>query len=228
MSDNLKYRIFIVEDDFVIAETVAKSLVSWGFDTRRVEDFQHVLAEFEEYQPHLVLMDISLPFFNGYHWCTQIRKISKVPIVFVSSANDKMNIVMAINMGGDDFVTKPFEIEVLTAKISAIFRRSYDYIHNSDTICCNDSILNTNDATLTFGTEKIDLTRNEYRILYTLMQNKGKIVSRDALIRALWETDCYIDENTLSVNVARLRKKTDAIGLTNFINTKKGLGYIVE
>lgn len=183
---------------------------------------------FSEYSPHLVLMDIGLPFYNGFYHCSEIRRISKVPVVFLSSASDNMNIVMAMNMGGDDFIAKPFDLTVLMAKIQAILRRTYDFSSETNVITHKGAMLNISDATLSFNGEKIDLTKNEYRILLTLLENKGKVVSRDFLMNKLWETDSYVDENTLTVNVSRLRKKLENSGLTDFIVTRSGMGYIVE
>lgn len=192
------YKIFMVEDDEIIARSIREHLQAWNYDVCCVEDFSNVVAEFVRFDPQLVLMDITLPFFNGYHWCSEIRKISKVPVIFLSSAADNMNIVMAVNMGADDFIPKPFDLEVLTVKIQAM---------------------------LTYQEQKIELTKNEFRILEILMENKEKVVSRETLMTKLWESDNYVDENTLSVNVNRLRKKLEALGLEEFILTKKGIGY---
>ena len=222
------HRILIVEDDGVIAGAIRRHVETWGFEARAVSDFQNVLREFVQYDPQLVLLDISLPFFSGYHWCGEIRKISKVPVIFLSSASDNMSIVMAVGMGADDFIAKPFDLTVLTAKIQAVMRRAYDFSVRSDIIEHRGAILNAADATLHFNGQKIDLTRNEYRILLTLMEGRGKVVGREALRQRLWETDSFGDENTLSVNVARLRRKLEAAGLIGFIETKKGLGYLVE
>lgn len=222
------YRVFIAEDDRGIADALAKHLGKWGLKVRCAEDFSGVAEEVFAFSPHIVLMDISLPFYNGYHWCTEIRRVSSVPIIFISSASDNMNIVMAMNMGGDDFIAKPFDLSVITAKIQAMLRRTYDFAGTAGLIEHRGAALNTSDAVLTYNGEKIDLTKNEYRILQLLMENKGKIVSRESLMNRLWETDSYVDENTLSVNVARLRKKLEKAGLENFIATKVGMGYIVE
>ncbi len=222
------YRIYIAEDDEGIARSVCKGLSEWELETKCAVDFRHISEEITEYQPHLVLLDITLPFFNGFYWCGEIRRTSRVPIVFISSASDNMNIVMAMNMGGDDFIAKPFDMSVLVAKIQALLRRSYDFAQQVGVIEHRGANLNTADATLTVGENRIDLTKNEYRILQTLLENKGRVVSREKLMNRLWETDCFIDENTLTVNVARLRKKLDAAGLTGFIATKVGMGYIVE
>lgn len=195
------------------------------YDVCCVEDFSNVVAEFVRFDPQLVLMDITLPFFNGYHWCSEIRKISKVPVIFLSSAADNMNIVMAVNMGADDFIPKPFDLEVLTVKIQAMLRRSYDFAGTGSMLEHKGAILNLNETTLTYQEQKIELTKNEFRILEILMENKEKVVSRETLMTKLWESDNYVDENTLSVNVNRLRKKLEALGLEEFILTKKGIGY---
>lgn len=222
------YRVMIVEDDDIIAGTVKKHLEQWQYSVHIVSDLSNVIGEFTEYSPHIVLMDIKLPFYNGYHWCSEIRKVSKLPIMFLSSASDNMNIVMAMNMGGDDFISKPFDLHVLIAKIQAILRRTYDFSTSSNLLEHRGAILNINDNSISYNGEKVELTKNEYKILQTLLENKNKTVSRDNLMIKLWETDNYVEENTLNVNVTRLRKKLESIGLNNFIKTKKGLGYIIE
>lgn len=219
------YKIFMVEDDEIIARSIREHLQAWNYDVCCVEDFSNVVAEFVRFDPQLVLMDITLPFFNGYHWCSKIRKISKVPVIFLSSAADNMNIVMAVNMGADDFIPKPFDLEVLTVKIQAMLRRSYDFAGTGSMLEHKGAILNLNETTLTYQEQKIELTKNEFRILEILMENKEKVVSRETLMTKLWESDNYVDENTLSVNVNRLRKKLEALGLEEFILTKKGIGY---
>lgn len=222
------YRIFIVEDDPGIAEAISRQAQSWGFEVHIVCDLRDVMTEFAQFSPHLVLLDITLPFFNGYHWCSAIRKVSKVPIVFISSAADNMNIVMAMSMGADDFIAKPFDGNVLMAKIQAILRRSYDFAPDAQVIEHRGAILDTGDNSLFYSGGKIPLTKNEYRILLCLMRERGKVVSREKLMEKLWETDSFVDENTLTVNVGRLRKKLAAAGLEDFITTKFGVGYIVE
>ena len=221
------YKIFIAEDDDGIANAVIKRLVEWDFEVRRAESYQNVLGEFREFSPHVVLLDISLPFYNGFHWCSEIRKISTCPVMFISSSSDNLNIITAMNMGGDEFIAKPFDLSVLIAKIQALLRRTYDFAENIGVIEHKGAVLNTADATLTAFGERVELTKNEYRILETLLENKGKVVSRERLMNRLWETDRFVDENTLSVNVARLRKKLEAAGLADFITTKVGMGYIV-
>lgn len=223
-----KYRILIVEDDEVIAHSIQKLMGDWGWEACCVEDFSKVLDTFASYNPHLVILDIALPACNGFYWCMEIRKISRVPVVFLSSASDNMNIVIAMNMGGDDFIAKPFDRNVLAAKIQAILRRTYDFPANTELIAHKGAVLNTADATLTYEGQHIDLTKNDYKILKMLLENKGKTVSRDALMTRLWETDCFVDENTLTVNITRLRKKLEQAGLTDFIVTRKGMGYLIS
>lgn len=222
------YRIFIVEDDRGIAQAIQEQAEMWGLQAKCAGDFRNVLAEFAGYDPHLVLLDISLPFYNGYHWCSEIRQVSKVPIIFISSASDNMNIVMAMNMGADDFIAKPFDQSVLIAKVQAILRRAYDYAGGVPVLEHRGALLNTGDGTLTYQGENIDLTKNEYRILLALMRSKGSVVSRERLMELLWEGDSFVDENTLTVNVNRLRKKLDRAGLTSFITTKFGVGYLIS
>ena len=222
------YRILIVEDDAGIAEAVSEQAKMWNFETHNVTNFRNVMAEFAEFDPHLVLMDIGLPFFNGYYWCGEIRKVSRVPVIFISSASDNMNIVMAMNMGGDEFVEKPFDLSVVMAKVQAVLRRAYAFRGTMDVLEHAGVMLNVNDATVTCGSQSVELTKNEFRILKLLMENSGRIVSRENLITRLWESDEFIDDNTLTVNVARLRKKLEEIGAENWIQTKKGIGYIVE
>jgi len=226
--DNPVYKLLIVEDDLGIAQAIQTQASMWNFDVRIVENFRDVTGEVTSFSPHIILLDITLPFFNGYHWCSEIRKISSVPVIFISSAADNMNIIMAMNMGGDDFVAKPFDLSVLTAKIQALLRRTYDLSGKVPMLEHRGAILNLYDTTMTYNGEKIELTKNEFRILQTLMENKGRVVSRDTLMTKLWETDNYIEENTLTVNVGRLRKKLEKAGLEGFIKTKVGGGYIVE
>jgi DNA-binding response OmpR family regulator len=221
------YRILIIEDDFSMAQAMKKQIEAWGNEVRLIEDFQNVIPAFEQYHPHMVLIDIMLPFFNGYHWCSEIRKISNVPVIFISSASDNMNIVMAMNMGGDDFIAKPVDLGVMMAKMQAVLRRTYDMAENTPTLEHRGAVLNLNDTSLCFQGERIELTKNEFRILQTLLENKGKIVSRDTLMTKLWQMDCYVEENTLTVNVNRLRKKLDQAGLNDFIATKVGSGYMI-
>lgn len=222
------YKILIVEDDMNMARLLKKQLNQWGNQAEYVTDLSNVIPQFVSFDPHLVLMDIMLPFYNGYHWCSEIRKISNVPVVFLSSASDNMNIVMAMNMGGDDFISKPFDLNVLTAKIQAVLRRTYDISGKVPVLEHKGAMLNLNDTTLIYKDKKIDLSKNEFRILQTLLENKGKLVSRETLMTRLWETDSYVEENTLTVNIGRLRRKLEGSGLNSFIKTKVGEGYIIE
>lgn len=222
------YKIYLVEDDGGISSEIKRQAQTWGYQVKVAEDFKNITAEFTAFEPHIVLMDISLPFYNGYYWCQEIRKLSKTPIIFVSSTSDNMNIVMAMNMGGDDFIAKPFDMSVLMAKVAALLRRTYDFGSDMMIIEHKGAFLNVSDNTLTYNSEKIPLSKNEYRILLTLMENKCHVVSRERLMQRLWETDQFVDENTLTVNINRLRKKLDSAGLTGFIQTKFGVGYIVE
>lgn len=222
------YRIMIVEDDPLIAKTVGETLSSWGMEVHCAEDFQNVMAEFASFAPQLVLLDISLPFYNGYHWCQAIRQVSKVPVIFLSSASDKMNIILAVNMGADDFIAKPFDLNILTAKVQALLRRIYDFGKETNLLEHRGAILDTSSGVLNYQGQRVELTKNEWRILQVLMENKGKAVSRDTLMMRLWESDSFIDDNTLTVNVTRLRRKLEEAGLENFIRTKKGVGYLVE
>lgn len=222
------YRMLIVEDDRGIGEAITRQAAVWGLEARCVADFQNVMSEFGAFDPQLVLMDITLPFFNGYHWCSRIRQVSKVPIIFISSAADNMNIIMAVNMGADDFIAKPFDMSVLMAKINALLRRTYDFTGASPVLEHRGAVLNTGDNTLTFEGKEIPLSKNEYRILLTLLENKGSVVSRERLMERLWQTDSFVDENTLTVNVGRLRKKLDGAGLPGFVETRFGMGDLVK
>lgn len=222
------YKIMIIEDDWTIARAIREHLRKWDYEAEYVTDFKNIAEQVIRFEPHLVLLDVVLPYFNGFYWCGEIRKRSKVPILFISSASDNMNIVMAINMGGDDFIVKPFDLQVLTAKVGALIRRTYSFQGQVNLLEHRGVLLNLSDATLTYRNEKMELTKNEYKILQLLMENKGKVVSREAIMERLWESDAFVDDNTLTVNIARLRKKLADAGLGHFITTKKGLGYMVE
>lgn len=222
------YRIFIVEDDLTIARTLADHLEKWDYEAKYAADFKNIIKEFIEFDPQLVILDIMLPLFNGFYWCQEIRKISRVPVIFLSSANDNMNIVMALNMGGDEFIEKPFDLDVVTVKVQAMLRRAYSFQGAVEVVECKGMVLKLDAAAVNFkGTEK-ELTKNEFRILKLLMEKAGQIVSRDEIIERLWESDEFIDDNTLTVNVARLRRKLYSMGITDVIKTKKGIGYIIE
>ncbi len=221
------YRIFIVEDDKVIAGLVKKHLVSWGYEVDCAEDFSDVLTEFVRRDPQLVLLDLKLPFYNGFHWCREIRKISQVPILFLSSAADNMNMVMAMSQGADDFIAKPFDLNVLAFKVQAVLRRSYSFGKASDILEHRGAVLNMGNTSLTWQGKAVDLTKNELRILQILFEHAGKVVSREAIMTKLWESDSFVDDNTLTVNMTRLRRKLEGAGLKEFIVTKKGMGYMI-
>ena len=221
------YRIFIVEDDEIIAGLLKRHLESWGYEVDCAEDFGHVLTEFVKKDPQMVLLDLKLPFYNGFHWCEEIRRISQVPILFLSSASDNMNMVMAMSRGADDFVAKPFDPDVLVAKVQALLRRSYAFGKAAGILERDGVILNIAGSSLSFGGKVADLTRNELRILQILLEHGGKVVSRDGIMTKLWENDSFVDDNTLTVNVTRLRKKLEGMGLEGFIVTKKGMGYMI-
>ncbi len=219
------YRILIVEDDPVIEGQVGSHLTKWGYEVKSVTDFSDVLSDVVGFEPHLVLLDIGLPFYNGFYWCGEIRKISKVPILFLSSASDNMNIIMAVNMGGDDFVAKPFDLEVLAAKVQAVLRRTYSFQETSSLLEHGGVILNLTDMSFLYKGEKYELSKNEFRILQILFEHAGNTVTREEIMRRLWDDECFVDDNTLTVNINRLRKKLEAEGIGNLIVTKKGVGY---
>lgn len=221
------YKIMIVEDDEIIATSIADYLEKWGFETKKVEDFSKVIDDFVSFAPDLVLMDINLPYYNGYHYCEEIRKISKTPIVFISSASDDMNIVMAVSMGADDFIAKPFKLVVLKAKIDAILRRVYSFNTETSLVTYKGLIFDSSKDKINYQGKEEILTKNEAKILALLLEHRENIVSRDELMKELWDNDSFVDENTLSVNVNRLRRKLEEVGLEDFIKTKKGRGYIV-
>ena len=223
------YRIFIVEDDPVIVSALCAHMEKWGFECRGVEDFRKVTEEFAAYAPHLVLMDMSLPFYDGYHWCAEIRKLSKTPMIFLSSAAENMNILMALSAGADDFVQKPFDLSVLLAKVQALLRRTYDFGQAAPMLLSHEGLLyNPADGTVEFQGKTVPLSKNESRILGVLLRHKGETVSRETLMNALWEADCFVDENTLTVNVTRLRRRLESIGAPDMIQTRKGVGYLIS
>ncbi len=223
------YRILMIEDDNIIAETVRRHLVKWGNEVECVTDFAGVLDHFARFSPQLVLVDIGLPFYNGYYWCKEIRKRSQVPIIFLSSASDNMNIVMAINMGGDDFITKPFDLEVLSAKVQAVLRRAYAFQSQTPAVVeCGGAVLNLSDMSLSYEGGRRELSKNEFRILQLLFEHAGQTVSRESIMKRLWDNECFVDDNTLTVNINRLRRTLKEIGLEDFIRTRKGVGYQLD
>lgn len=222
------YKLLIVEDDTALCTNIIKNLSRWNFEAYEVNNFENVLREFLDIKPHLIIMDVNLPHFDGFFWCKQIREVAKTPIIFLSSRDSNMDIIMAVNQGADDYITKPFSFELLVAKIQALLRRTYDYQNEtSDTIEYNGVILGINSGTLSYKDKKIELTKNEQKILSLLMKNKEKVVSREKLMKSLWDDDYFVNENTLTVNINRIRNKLEDIGLKNFITTKKGEGYII-
>ncbi|MGG0410269.1 response regulator transcription factor [Peribacillus simplex] len=223
------FKIMIVEDDEKIRKIVADTLTKWKYDVVGIVEFDHILDDFEKFQPDLVLLDINLPTFDGFYWCQQIRAISSVPILFLSSRNQNMDIIMAINMGGDDFIQKPFDLDVLVAKISALLRRNYTYQNGLNLKLTHRNLsLHVTNSTIQYEEQSIELSRNEFIILQLMMRRIGKIVSRDDLMQALWNDEQFVDDNTLTVNVNRLRRKISGIGLEDFIVTRKGMGYLIE
>lgn len=223
------FNILIVEDDVKIRDIILENIQKWGYEGLIVEDFSKVMESFAAYNPHLVLLDINLPAFDGFYWCGRIREISKVPIIFISSRNSNMDIIMAVNMGGDDFVQKPFSLEVLLAKVNALLRRTYSYVDVESSIVEHDGVvLNLKDNTVIYKQNKLELSKNEFRILNMLMEKSGKVVSRDEIMRKLWEDESFVDDNTLTVNINRLRKSLEDVGLKDYIKTKRGQGYIIQ
>lgn len=222
------HRILIVEDDAAIAAALEQGLSAWGYTVCRAEDFERVMDTFAACAPQLVLLDLALPHYNGFHWCAEIRKISSVPVMFVSSAADNMNTVLALQHGADDFIAKPFDLTVLAAKIAALLRRTYDFGAPAEVLAHRGAVLALGSMTLHAPGGNVPLTPNEFRILQMLLEQKGRVVARDALMRRLWDSESFIDDNTLTVNITRLRKKLEDAGLCGFITTKKGAGYIVE
>ncbi len=221
------YKIMIVEDDSVIANQMSKFLYTWDYHVEIATDLRNVMNDFSNIRPDLVFLDITLPYKNGYYWCEEIRKVSKVPIIFISSASDNMNIVMAMNAGADDYIAKPFDLQVLVAKLQALLRRTYDFANQMNFLEYEGVRLNIGNNVVIYEDKSVELTKNEGKILKILLERKGEIVERDTLMEYLWQTDCYVDDNTLSVNVNRLRKTLEEIGICDFIKTKKGIGYII-
>jgi len=229
MKGVLKMKVMIVEDDQVIRELLAESLDKWNYEVAMLNSFENVFDEFIQEQPAIILLDINLPLFDGFYWCNKIREVSQVPIIFISSRDSHMDMIMAMNMGGDDFIQKPFDTEVLMAKIRALLRRSYSYTETqANVVEHNGVLLNLNDLNISFGDKKVELTKTEFVILHLLMKHAGSIVNRNNIMRALWKHEQFIDNNTLSVNITRLRKKISQLGIKDFITTKKGEGYLIK
>lgn len=221
-------KIMIVEDDEIIKSSLKTELEKWGYEVYCLENLNNVVAEFQAEKPQLVLLDIVLPFFNGYYWCQEIRKISKVPIIFISSKNENMDIVMAMQFGGDDYITKPINLDVTIAKIQAMLRRSYNFINDIDYLSFGKIQLILSETKVDFSGMNVDLTKTEMMILESLFKEQGGVVSREKIMDRCWQGDSFIDDNTLAVNVTRLRKKLSSIGLDGLVMTKKGYGYYLE
>lgn len=222
------FKIMIVEDDLTIAGVLKEELKKWGYEAFPVDDFSHVMEEFKAKAPQLVLLDIQLPSFNGYYWCQEIRKVSQVPIIFISSRNENMDIVMAIQMGADDFIPKPFDLTVAVAKTQALLRRTYDFKEADNFLSFNRTLLKPGESKLFAEDQEVDLTRTELKIMELLFLQKGSYVTREEMMVKLWEDESFIDDNTLAVNIARLRKKLATAGLADFILTKKNIGYALN
>lgn len=221
-------KILIIEDDKSIDSILSDELNQWGYQTKSIEDFSTVYETFEKFEPNLVLMDISLPYYNGFYWTQRIRQKSNVPIVFISSHSESMDMVQAIQFGADDYITKPIDITVTIAKIQAILRRTYDYALDSDKLAYGELTLNLSSAKLEGEEFSLSLTRTELLILDILFNMKGQIAKRENIINHCWQGDDFIDDNTLAVNMTRLRKKLAGVGLDEFIQTKKGIGYYLQ
>lgn len=222
-----QYKVLIIEDDLNAAQSISNFLDAWGFQCEYLKDFQQITEQFIMFKPEIVLLDIKLPHYNGFYWCEEIRKISKVPIIFLSSISDNLNMILAMNMGGDDFVVKPFDLNYLLAKINSLLRRTYDFQGTMNVVVCGDVILDLDNAKLKYQGAILELSRNDFIILKELMTHRGKSVSRDDLMQALWNDNTFVDDNTLTVNVTRVRNKLNRIGLEDFIVTRKGMGYQV-
>ena len=220
--------ILLVEDNLEVAKEIKLSLEKWGMKVQLIEDFSNVLEEVVKKQPKLVLMDVNLPYYDGFYWCGRIREVSKLPILFLSSRDSNMDLIMGINNGGDDYITKPFDTQVLLSKINALLRRAYQYTDSGALLYYNDAVLDIDKCELRYKGNILDLTKNEIKILTLLIRNKGKVVSRDKIMMSLWNDDEFISDNTLTVNVNRLRARLKEIGIDDFIQTKKGIGYLIK
>lgn len=221
------HRIQLIEDDPVIAEQITKTLRQWDFEVYKTTNFQGVMEDFYQFNPHLVLLDLTLPYYNGYHWCAEMRKVSKVPIIFISSAGEDLNIIMAMTMGADDYLIKPFDLSVLEAKVKAMLRRTYDFGGGTEILEHRGVVLELLEMRVSYQGKSQELTKNEFKILEALLKKKA-VLSREELMEHLWKSDAFVDDNTLSVNVARLRTTLKSLGCEDFILTKKGVGYYVQ
>lgn len=220
------YRILIVEDDNTISSILEEHLKKWDYDVRTAADFSDVLSDFTAYEPHIVIMDINLPYYDGFYWCSKIRELSNVPIVFLSSRDGDGDKIRAITQGGDDYIEKPFSMDLFTVKLSAILRRAYSSADQAlNVLQFRDLILNIERLQVFCREKEAELTKNECRILTMLIKSNGNLVTRSRMMQSLWDDESFVDDNTLTVNVNRLRKKLDEIGLEDCIKTVKGEGY---
>lgn len=222
------YKIMVIEDDKKLQELIKGHLEKYGYEICTVEDFSQIKKEFVYHNPHLVLMDINLPYYDGFYWCRDIRTVSKVPIIFISARNSDMDQVMAIENGGDDYITKPFSYDLLIVKIKGVIRRVYgEYSENShsEVYEVDGLYLYIHQNIIEYNDKKTELSTKEFLLLYSLLKNVNQIVSREELLEILWNDIDFVDDNTLSVNITRLRKRLEDIGIEDAIETKRGQGY---
>ena len=219
-------KIFIIEDEEKIRIELSELLNRYGYEANYSNDFENIVEIALESNSHIILLDINLPYYDGYYICREIRKKSNIPIIVVTSRNSEVDELMSMNLGADDFVTKPYNTQILLARISSLLRRTYQ---NMDLEIFEFKGLKYNMSTseMEFDNNKVELTKNESRILYTLIKNKEKIVSRNELMKSLWQNDEFVDDNTLTVNINRLRKKLEEVGAVGYLQTKRGQGYIL-
>lgn len=223
---NMNNKIFIIEDEEKIRIELSELLNRYGYEANYSNDFENIVKIALESNSHIILLDINLPYYDGYYICREIRKKSNIPIIVVTSRNSEVDELMSMNLGADDFVTKPYNTQILLARISSLLRRTYQ---NMDLEIFEFKGLKYNMSTseMEFDNNKVELTKNESRILYTLIKNKEKIVSRNELMKSLWQNDEFVDDNTLTVNINRLRKKLEEVGAVGYLQTKRGQGYIL-
>ena len=222
------YKILLIEDDIDLAKETALALQKWGFKVYLIDNFENIIEEFIDKKPEVVLLDVNLPLYNGFYWCEKIRNISNVPIIFLSSRDSDMDLIMGINNGGDDYITKPFSVDILVTKINGIIRRAYNYSESNNIVQHEGLLFDNEKGFIKYNDKSIELTKNEIKILTLLLKNKNKVVSRESLMMSLWNSDEFVTDNALTVNINRLRSKIKELGIEDFIKTKKGVGYIVE
>lgn len=220
-------KIIIIEDDEIIREELKNFLSKYGYEIVAPTSFDNVVQFILNENANLVLLDINLPIFDGYYICREVRKKSDIPIIIVTSRDSDMDELMSMNLGADDFVTKPYNTQILLARIAALLKRSGSNTATSNILTYKDFQLNLSNATIIYNEKEIELTKNEVKILSYLINHKGEIVSRELLMEYLWSTEYFVDDSTLTVNITRLRKKLEEIGIENVIETRRGLGYIM-